>query len=409
VTTLSGTSPLDVSDLLDDETVESLAPPRTLLAVVAHARRVTSVAREEFANALAAIGDHEQVLVVRTCHRVEVYVALRGADGEVVALPDAPLGARTLTDADAARHLISVACGLQSAVLGEDQVMHQIREAHADRRAAGPLDPTLDRLVQVALRAGRKAHGMFGPERRSLADMALDEIEARSGGVEGREVLVVGAGSMGVLAARGAVRRGAKVVVVNRTDAKAEALAADSFGRSVAWGADDTIGAVAGVIVALGGAWTPGAADEAALLSGTATVVDLSSPPATPAALADGLGHRFVGVDDLAWAADGRLPEGLHDQLEEVVRESGTDYCRWLRSRGAHPTLQEMSDTVEARRQSELDRLMRRLPDLDEHERELIDQMTHRLVASILHGPRTALRVDLTGDLDRAARTLFGL
>ncbi len=407
MTTLFGTSPVDVTDMLDDETVESLAPPRTLHAVVAHARRVTSPAREEFGDALAGVAGHEQVLVVRTCHRVEVYVALRGGDG--VELPPAPAGARSLADADAARHLISVACGLQSAVLGEDQVMHQIREAHADRRAAGPLDPTLDRLVQVALRAGRRAHGLFGPERRSLADMALDEIEARSGAVEGREVLVVGAGSMGTLAARGAIRRGAKVVVANRTDAKAEALAADSFGRAVPWGSDAVDSGVVGVIVALGGVWDPTRTDAASLVSGGASVVDLSSPPATPAALADALGHRFVGVDDLAWAADGRLPEGLHDQLEEVVRESGTDYCRWLRSRGAQPTLQDMSDTVEARRRAELDRLMRRLPDLDAHERELIEQMTHRLVAGILHGPRTAIRIDPTGDLDRAARALFGL
>jgi glutamyl-tRNA reductase len=347
--------------------------------------------------------------VVRTCHRVEVYVAHH--EDLVVALPPLPSGARTMKDVEAVRHLIRVACGLESSVLGEDQVLHQIRVALAARQEAGPLDPVLGRLAQVALHAGKRAHCVFGNERRSLADLALDEIELRGGSLVGREVLVIGAGSMGALAARGAARRGIRVAMANRTESRATALAETVSGRVVALDAGVAAGLddVAGVIVATSGAWQPDPYRVRALVDGAATVVDLSSPQATPSDLAEDLGSRFVGIDDLAWSARDVIPDDTADQLDAITHEAGREYCHWLRSRTATPTLSQLADSVEARRTAELDRLLRRIPDLDPHARHLVETMSHRLVAGILHGPRTALREDADGDLERAVRTLFGL
>jgi len=389
-------------------TIDVTAPPHTLLAIVADARAVPSAEREAYAAELRATAVDERVLVVRTCHRVEAYVACHGTDS--VELPIAPPGARLLRDVDAARHMIRVACGLESAVIGEDQILHQIRTALAARQQSGPLDPVLGRLAQAALHAGKQAHTVFGSERRSLADLALDEIERRAGSLRGREVLVVGAGSMGSLAARGAARRGVGVVVANRTRSRADEIAGAVGGRSVEIDCDvRDLDNLAGIVVAMSGPWHPGEHRERMLRCGWAAVVDLSSPQSTPYALGRDLGRRFVGVDDLAWATHDVLDDDIADQIDTITHEAGRDYCHWLRARAATPTLAQLAEIVEARRIVELDRLLRRLPDLDPHARHLVETMSHRIVASLLHGPRTALRDDVDGDLERAARTLFGL
>lgn len=393
----------------DPGTIDLSAPPHTLSAVVADARSVPSARREAYAEALAALSEHPSVLVVRTCHRVEVYVAHH--DDQVVDLPVPPEGARDLQDVEAVRHLVRVACGLESAVLGEDQVLHQIRVALARRQAAGPLDPVLGRLAQVSLHAGKQAHTLFGNERRSLGDLALDEIERRAGSLIGREVLVVGAGSMGSLSARGAARRGVRVAVANRTADRAEGLARLADGRVVplASGRSSDLDDVAGVIVATSGPWLPDPYRVRCLVDGWTTVVDLSSPQATPTDLAEDLGRRFVGIDDLAWTTRDVVPDEVADQIDALTHAAGVEYCQWLRGRVATPTLARLAESVESRRTAELDRLLRRLPDLDPHARHLVETMSHRLVAGILHGPRTALREDADGDLERAVRTLFGL
>jgi glutamyl-tRNA reductase len=138
-------------------------------------------------------------------------------------------------------------------------------------------------------------------------------------------------------------------------------------------------------------------------------VVDLSSPPAVPDTLQTRLGDRFLSIDDLAWGPQVELASGLRGRLEKLVAESGGEYCRWLRARDFLPAIQAMTQAAEARRLSEMAWLARRLPDLSERDRALIDQMSHRLVGGILHKPKSALRLDESGELGRAAWELFGL
>jgi glutamyl-tRNA reductase len=379
----------------------------TVLALIAHARGVPSAAREAFAAECEALADHDAIILIHTCHRVELYVA-PGAFGEGE-LPQLPAGGLRLEDAAAARHLISVACGLQSAVLGEDQVLHQVRETYALRQGVRPLAPVLDRLFQVALNAGRRAHGWFAGSKRSLGDAALDRIEQSVGSLKGQSILIVGAGSMGRLTAQAAVRRGAKIIITSRTPARAQCLAEAVGGRAVTGAIDGSLPAVACVVVALSGPWQVHPLDARQLVDSSATIVDLSSPPAVPDSLQTRLGDRFVSIDDLAWGPQVELADGLRGRLERLVTESGGEYCRWLRARDSTPAIQAMTEAAEARRLSELAWLARRLPDLSEQERAIIDQMSHRLVAGILHAPKSALRLDESGDLGRAAWELFGL
>jgi len=413
-------------------TAPALAP---LVALVVHARRVPSLEREAFAVRAAALAATDGAILVHTCHRVELYAwepALLGAS-----LPELPPGGERLTGEDAARHLFIVAAGLDSVVIGEDQILHQLRDclsAHHDAHAvtadvcpAGgaaaavglalvghpvdrdALDPALERLFQQALHVGRSAHAWRDGSPRSLADVALDRIARDLPTLEGTTVLVVGAGGMGRIAALAAARRGARVVVTNRTEERAAELAHDVGGTTVPFEAGEALPAFVGQIVAVGGPWPADPATIARVASAGGTVVDLSSPPAIPAHLQASLGDRFISVDDLARTPEAKPHERLRRRVDRLVGEVVAELETWAATRACVPAIRAIADHAETRRIAELERLLRRAPALDPDTRELVEQMSHRLVAGLLHAPLAALRSDVDGERDRLVRELFGL
>jgi glutamyl-tRNA reductase len=398
-----------------------------LVALATHARLVASEERERFAREAAALEGDPRVMVVRTCHRVEVYsISVPETEAPPPLLPALPTGGRRLEGGDVVRHLLSVAAGLDSVVVGEDQILHQLRDCLSERhlagfgepaapgsdpleRAPGRLDPVLERLFQVALHLGRETRSWREGPPRSLADVALDRLEAWTGPLLGRSVLVVGAGRMGRLAAIGVGRRGGRALVSNRSADRAAALAFDAGGAPHAYGRDVELPEVDGIVLAIAAHWDLGAVNTAQLVAGSTPVVDLSSPPALPAELRTWLGERYISVDDLARSPEDAFRERFRARLERRLDEAQAEFEAWVRGRVAVPTIQALAEQAEQRRASELDRLFRRIPDLDEHDRELVEQMSRRLVAGILHAPFTSLHDDGTGELDQAARTLFAL
>jgi glutamyl-tRNA reductase len=279
----------------------------------------------------------------------------------------------------------------------------------AERRDGGRIDPVLDRLFQAALRAGRQSRAWFEGSPRSLADVAMELIANEAGEVRGRTILVVGAGRMGRLAAFAAHRRGARVLVVNRTAERARALAAEVGGEWSAFGADDALEEIAGAIVALAGAWEVGAGDAARLVSACVPIVDLSSPPSVPMPLQERLGRRYTSVDDVVLGSALAPTDRLRRRIERLVADTGRDYCAWLRARDSVPVIQAVVSSAEQVRRAEIEWVLNRLPDLDATERATLEQMSHRLVAALLHAPLDALHADDGGALEHAARNLFGL
>ncbi|HEY8818495.1 MAG TPA: hypothetical protein VIM25_06710, partial [Candidatus Limnocylindrales bacterium] len=159
-----------------------------VIALVTHARHVPAAERARFRTRLDRTFG-ARALILETCHRVEAYVAT-GDDLESVALAfDLPAGGRALTGEDAVRHAVTVAVGRDSVVVGEDQILHQLRATVDAARADGNLDPGLERLFALALQAGRRARSWQPGRRPSLADVAVDTIERRAGTVRGREIL----------------------------------------------------------------------------------------------------------------------------------------------------------------------------------------------------------------------------
>jgi glutamyl-tRNA reductase len=384
--------------------VTDSSPTIGLAALIAHARHVPSEAREAFGDAAALIAHDPRAILLRTCHRIELYVAV-DPGCPPLALPEAPAGTIRLEGIEAARHMFSVAGGLDSVVVGEDQILHQLRDCLSDRHlpaaAACPVDvgsthpsalglhPLLERTFQLALHLGRETRSWREGPPLSLADVALDRAHPVTGPLLGKNVLVVGAGRMARLCALASARQGAHVLVSNRSLDRAAALAHDANGEPAPFGPEVPLPEAALVLLAIGGLWplSPGA--RAALVAGSQPVVDLSSPPALDDRLREALGERYTSIDDLA-------------------RNPQTELRKRMRARYARLLGQALSDHAETRRTEELERLFRRL-ELADHERDLVEQMTHRLVAGLIHEPLANLRDDQTGELDRAARTLFSL
>ena len=398
-------------------------PDLDLVALVAHARNVPSEEREAFGDAAAVVGRDPRAILLGTCHRVELYVAQSPGEPRMV-LPELPEGAIRLDGLAAARHVFSVAAGLDSVVVGEDQILHQLRECLADRRVPGAaacpvvigshnpeamgLHPLLERLFQLALHLGRETRSWREGPPRSLADVALDRILPVTGPLIGRRLLVVGAGRMARLCALAASRQGARVLVANRSSDRAAALAYDANGEPAAFGAEVPLPQADAFMLAIGARWPLSAEARAELLAGSQPVVDLSSPPALDAATREALGDRYTSVDDLARNPASEVRKRIRVRFERILDEAEQNLLGWARTRGAVPAIQALSEQAETRRSEELERLFRRV-DLEEHERELIVQMSHRLVAGLLHEPLVTLREDPSGDLERAARALFSL
>jgi glutamyl-tRNA reductase len=384
--------------------------PGQIVAFVTHARRVPAVERDRFGERVR--GELAgRAFILETCHRVEGYVF--GADDAerlalAVALPD---GGQALSAEGAVRHAIGVAVGRDSVVVGEDQVLHQLRVAVDEARGAGNLEPALERLFALALQAGRRARSWHQGPRRSLADVAVAAIERQSGPLRGRCLLIVGAGRMGRLAARAAIGAGASIAVANRSVGGAQALAATNHGEIEPFDPGSRVGRFDGVIVALAGPWNIGPATVDALRESTTVVVDLSVPAAVPETVAKGLGGRFVSADALALADDdARAPrDGSAARLEALVDRTTAEFLAWLNGRDGRAAAEALISRADLEREAELAALWRRLPDLEPDAREAIEGMARHLEGRLLREPLERLGRDPDGRSEQAVRDIFAL
>jgi glutamyl-tRNA reductase len=388
----------------------SLATAGPIVALVTHARQVPAAERGRFATRLRneLTG---RALVLETCHRVEGYVICPDDPTRMAVAVSLPAGGRTLIGEQTIRHAIDVAVGRDSVIVGEDQVLHQLRESVDAARAAGGLDATLERLFAVALQAGRRARSWRHSPHRSLADVALSSIERRRGPLRGRDILVVGAGGMGRLAARAAAAAGASVSVANRSAHGARHLAAATGARIEAFDPGERTGGFDGVVVALGGPWPIGAGTIDALRASATVVVDLSVPGAVPAAAAEALGVRFVSADALVLEdAESETPQGDSlARVEALVDSATAEFLDWLKGRDRRAAAEALIERADWEREAELAALWRRLPDLQPEARDAIEVMTRHLARRLLREPLERLGRDADGRDERAVRHIFAL
>ena len=358
--------------------------------------------------------DHAtEAFVLSTCNRVEVYAEVDKFHGGLAQASEL-LARRAGVDLDeltphlyvhyedrAVSHLFSVACGLDSMVVGESQVLGQVRVALRSAQDAGSAGRQLGALAQQALRVGKRARTETGIDRagRSLVTAGLDEAVRVLGPLDGTEVLVVGAGSMSALAATVAAHAGAaRVVVANRTLSHAERVAASVGGEAVPLSELPAALAAADLVVSCTGA--VGHVLDAGSL-GTAigarpgrplVVLDLALPRDVDPEAHHLPGVTVIDLETLAAALSTSEHAADVEATREIVAEEVVAFLGWQRAVSVAPTVVALRDMADGVVQSELVRLTGRLPELDDRSRAEIEHTVARVVDKLLHAPTVRVK-----------------
>jgi glutamyl-tRNA reductase len=373
----------------------------------------------------------KEALILSTCNRVELYAVGESAEGTEARLRELLREARGLDVGEqpllahgrhAARHLLRVAAGIESMVLGEVQIQGQVKDAWESAREAGACGPWLDRLLAAAVHTGKRARAetAIGTGAVSVASAAVGLATRIFADIQDRRVLVVGAGETGRLAARHfAERQPAALRVVNRSPERAAALAEQVGGRALAWEALGEALGEADVVVAATASREPviTAAMVARVMAGRRdrplVLIDLAVPRDVEPLAVEGENVFLYPVDALRSVVDRSLERRLEEvpRVEAIVEQETDRFQDWLRGRDATPVVRELREHFERVRTAELERSLKSFP---EGERERVDRLTRALVNKLLHLPTTRLKDCDASSAEgeerlRAARELFAL
>jgi glutamyl-tRNA reductase len=350
-----------------------------------------------------------EAVLLSTCNRTEIYVvadepqddeALRRLLGEATGVDD--LGATHVLVSrgpDVGRHLMRVASGLDSQVLGEHQILGQVRNAQALARAAAVLGPTLDRIFNTALHGARRVHTetQIGCGAASVASAGIVLAEQVLGTLAGRRALVVGAGETGTLAARHLAKRElASLSITNRTRARAEQAARLVHADVIDWEA--LAGPLPGVDVVIcatsaGRPVVTRAMAQAAAAGRTEPLVliDLSMPRNVDPAVAGLPGVVVHALDALNAVVRESLDQRRREagRAEQIIDEETADLTSWLRGRAAMPLVRELHAHFERLRAEEV---ARSLKHFRPEERERLEDLTRAIVHKLLQAPTLHLK-----------------
>ena len=367
--------------------------------------------------------------LLATCHRLELYLPGAHEPADMVAFLveeggiDADLAGRHFRhrrDAEAVDHLYSVAAGIDSMVLGEAEILGQVRTAFGASVAAGADDAVLSRLFHTAIRVGRRARAetRIGHHALSVSSIAAQQARALHPEIERAAVLVIGAGDAGRVAAEALVDRGVgRVRVANRTPEHAQALAEDLGGEAVAL--DRLVDALAESDVVIAASGSPDhlvtreqVAEAMARRDGKPLVaIDIGLPRDFDPAVRDLPGVVYRDLDDLQSVAAEHFGarEAEVAGVREIVDAETARFVTWWEQLRVVPTISALTERAEQLRRVEVAKSASQLS-LSKGETQRLEAMTKALVKQILHDPIVTLRE--RGDRDLyvdAVRTLFHL
>ena len=353
-----------------------------------------------------------EAVVLSTCHRTEIY-ALTPSEGRRLGdfladrsgLSSAEIEGSTYLyrDRDAVNHLFRVAAGLDSAILGEAEVLGQVRHAlrkAQEHRAAGSL---LIRLFETALRVGKRVRTETAIARQplSLSHVAVDVAERAAGDLSGLRLLVVGAGKIGEQTARHLAERCSGAVrIINRDPRRASRLARIVGGQSrpfSALGKELVEADVAFLTVHARGILIDLPLVERAVenrTDGPLVLVDLGLPRNVAPAAVGIDGVLLYNIDDLADLVEDNLMSrrGEVPKVERIVEEETEAFLTWWRSRGVAPTIKALRRRARLIRDAEVDKALRRLGPLSPQEERAVRSLADSLLNKILHEPTVRLK-----------------
>jgi glutamyl-tRNA reductase len=377
---------------------------------------------EQATDALAAwriTHPEQEAVLISTCNRVELYAA--AADS------DTALGSRALTDFltdfhnvplnearqeltalegdDVVRHLFRVAASLDSMVVGEAQILSQVKQAYELASEIGSAGPVTHGCFQAAIRVARRvaSETELHRHRVSIPSVAVADFASRVfERFDDKRVLVVGAGEMAQETLNYLTDSGArKIVVLNRDFGRAQSLAADWKGRAAPWEELHQELAAADLVVS-----TTGADRNIVTLADFRKrvapsrhqrplfILDLAMPRDFDPAIRDELGVYLYGIDDLTEACEQnrRARADALPDAERIIDEEVRAFVADAHHRASGPVIARLREGLQNVQTAELTRLYGRLPELDERSRREIQQFADRLVAKMLHPPLESLR-----------------
>ena len=389
-------------------------------------------------NGLVSRENIREAAVLSTCNRTEVYAVAERFHGAYADIRDffCELGGLepdelhphlySQHDDAAVSHLFEVASGLESAVLGESEILGQVRGAWEMAQTEGGAKSTLNLLFRHALETGKRARTEtgIGKHTTSVSHAAVDMARELLGSLAGRKVLVVGAGEMGEGIAVALTHAGVTdITVTNRTAARAEQLAQRVGGRvvpftdmGVALADTDVLLTCsgAGMVVdyeLVAGARSGASAGDAAPL----LVVDIAVPRNVAADVEVAPNVTLLNLDHLRdWAARGLAQRQAEaDRVRLIVGEEVERFSLEVTARQAAPLVAQLHEKAETVRQAELERFHNKLGTLDPAQRDAVEALSRGIVAKLLHHASVRLKDDAgtpQGERNSAAvRELFDL
>lgn len=351
-----------------------------------------------------------EATVIATCNRLEVYANVDRFHGSVEEVSQLVVD-RSGGDAEAliphlyvhyddaaVSHLFRVAAGLDSMAVGEAQILGQTRDALRVGQEIGAVGPALNSLFQQALRVGKRARAESDIDRAapSLVTAALDRIVGPGGDLAGQRVVVVGAGSMASLSVATAARRGAQdIVVANRTGGNADRLVQEYGGRTLPLSELGTAVAEADLVITCTGA--RGLLVEAEMLAGRDATrpmafIDLALPHDVDRTVSDLPGVTLISLDTLADELEGGETGAIVEVVRDIVAQEVAAFLAARKSSAVTPTVVALRSMATEVVDAEMARLVSRLPDLDEHDRDEVARTLRRVADKLLHEPTVRVK-----------------
>ncbi|MHB8157618.1 MAG: glutamyl-tRNA reductase, partial [Desulfocucumaceae bacterium] len=357
----------------------------------------------------------EGCVIISTCNRTEIYGATRELDDGLGAVWDF-LSVKSGVDIseiknctyvhnlyDAIRHLFRVASGLDSMVLGETQILGQVKNAYQAAFGYGSTNKVLNTLFQQAITVGKRVRTETGIDKNpvSICYTAVELASQIYGGLSGKSVLVIGAGKMSELTAQHLVANGISgIIVSNRSHQKAEKMAKKFGGKAVRF--DQLFGCMeqADIVISCTAAshYVVRGIDVREMMnrrSGKKIVmIDIAVPRDIEPSAGEIEGVTLFDVDDLQNVVDRNLAERKKAAVEAegIIEEELDEFMKWLGTQFVVPTITSFKKLGEEIKQKELKRALNRLGDLSDHDKKVISSLANSIVNQLLHIPVTKIK-----------------
>ncbi len=396
-------------------------------------REKFSIGKEALRRGLENLDGYDglnEAVILSTCNRSEIYAVtaddceanLRQFLNDLIGDVIDEKFLYEYDDEACTEHLFEVAAGLDSLVLGEGQILSQVKEAYTTAKAAQATNTILNTLFNRAIASGKRVRTetKIAYNSVSVSSAAVELATKKLGGLEGRSALIFGAGKMAQLTAQHLLSRGIKkIFVANHHLARAEEMAAKIGGVAVAW--EDALTSAAHVDIIITSTGAPHYVIKPWQTQQLMTrregrgifFIDIAVPRDVDPEVGKVKGVTLYNIDDLESVVEKNLQARQHEALlaKKIVAEDATAVMERFKYLNFQPLMANLSERAEKMRRREVRKILGKLPDMTDDERKILDQMTRRIVRKLLRMPMMKLNASAGTDEEnfytQAVKALF--